>query len=92
MLPSAQLIKIILHKTDKALLSSPARHIGCEDAGRLGLAECRVHLDVEPGEEIQQLGRQCVAPAEKRGLARESEIFLREIKMRTRIRAGGYLL
>ena len=92
MLPSAQLIKIILHKTDKALLFSPARHIGRKDAGRLSLTVGGVHLDVEPGQEVQQLGRQCVAPAEKRGLAGESEIFLREIKMRTRIRDGGYLL
>ena len=74
------------------MLFSPARHIGREDAGRLSLAVGGVHLDVEPGQEVQQLGRQCVAPAEKRGLAGESEIFLREIKMRTRIRDGGYLL
>ena len=85
-------IKNILHKTDKDLLSSPPRHIGCEHAGGLGLTVGRVHVDVEPGEEVQQLGRQGVSPAEKRGLARESEIFLREIKMRTRIRYGGYLL
>ena len=91
MLPSAQ-HKNYFAQNWQDFLSSPPRHIGREHAGWLGLPVGRVHVDVEPGEEVQQLGRQGVASAEKRSLARESEIFLREIKMRTRIRHGGYLL
>ena len=38
----------ILHKIGKNVFCSPARHIGCEDAGGLGLAVSRVNDDVKP--------------------------------------------
>ena len=60
---------------------SPARDIGSQNTAGLRLTVGRVDQNVEPGQKVQQLERQRLAPAEECGLVGESEGLLGGIKL-----------